>query len=90
MPELKHESSEGDLARELRGKGSGEVSARGAKEQIVAESMSLEQYNNLMESLFIEADKHYHDRLLKSKKQLEQGEITEKSLDELDILAGVE
>lgn len=67
-----------------------ESSPRAVKDQIAKESMSLEQYNNLMESLFIEADKHYHNRLLKSKAQLEQGDVLEKSIDELDALVGVE
>lgn len=83
---MNHESTGG----ERRGGRGEESSTRVEKGQIVMESMSLEQYNNLMESLFIEADKHYHNRLLKSKRQLEQGEILEKGFDELEMLAGNE
>lgn len=49
--------------------------------------MSLDQYNNLMENDFIMSNKTYYDRLLASKKQIEQGSVVKKTFIELEELA---
>jgi len=65
-------------------------SSFGMKVEFAAEQMSLERYHNLMESLFIESDPKYLERLLESKAQADRGEVVEKSFEDLDILAGPE
>jgi antitoxin YefM len=49
--------------------------------------MSLDQYNNMMENLFIFANKPYHDKLVKSAKQIERGQVVTKTMEELEHLA---
>lgn len=49
--------------------------------------LSLEEYNNLIENVFIMSNKKYYDRLLESKKQLEQGNTIQKSMKELEEMA---
>ena len=49
--------------------------------------MSLEQYNNLVENDFIFGNKKYLNRLLESKKQVEQGKVISKTTKELEALA---
>lgn len=46
--------------------------------------ISQDEYNNLMENLFIMSDKKYCDRLIKSREQLEKGMIVAKSMKELE------
>ena len=48
--------------------------------------MSLEQYNNLVENDFIFGNKKYYNRLLESKRQIEQGRTVNKTMDELEAL----
>ena len=48
--------------------------------------ISLEQYNTLMENDFIYGNKKYYNRLLESKRQLEQGKSISKSMEELEEL----
>ncbi|AEE95397.1 type II toxin-antitoxin system Phd/YefM family antitoxin [Mahella australiensis] len=48
--------------------------------------MSLDEYNNLMENLFIMSNKKYYERLLESKKQIERGDVVMKTTEELDSL----
>jgi len=49
--------------------------------------MSLEQYNNLVENDFILGNKKYYNRLLESKRQIEQGRTVSKSTAELEAMA---
>ena len=49
--------------------------------------MSLEQYNNLVENDFIIGNKKYYNRLLESKRQIEQGRAVSKTTEELEALA---
>ena len=49
--------------------------------------MSLEQYNNLVENDFIYSNKKYYNRLLESKKQIEQGKTISKTTEELEKMA---
>lgn len=46
--------------------------------------ISQDEYNNIMENLFIMNDKKYYDRLVESRKQIERGEIVKKSMAELE------
>jgi len=46
--------------------------------------ISQDEYNNLMENLYIMSNKRYYDRLVKSRKQIERGEIVKKSTEELE------
>jgi len=46
------------------------VTRKGEKNVVL---ISLDEYNNLMENAFITSNKAYYDRLIESKKQLEQG-----------------
>jgi antitoxin YefM len=46
----------------------------------------LDEYNNLIENAFIMSNKKYYDRLIESKKQLENGAIIQKSSKELEEL----
>jgi antitoxin YefM len=50
------------------------VTRKGEKNVVL---ISLDEYNNLMENNFITGNKAYYDRLLKSKSQLEQGQVNE-------------
>ena len=46
--------------------------------------LSLEEYNNMQENLYIMSNKKYYDRLVKSKEQLESGKyVISKTLEEL-------
>lgn len=49
--------------------------------------MSLEQYNNLVENDFVFGNKKYYNRLLESKKQIEQGRTISKTTAELEAMA---
>lgn len=49
--------------------------------------MSLDEYNNLMENLFIMSNKKYYDRLVESRKQIEHGNVIIKTTEELEALA---
>lgn len=49
--------------------------------------ISQDEYNNLMENLYIMSNKKYHDRLVESRKQIERGAIVKKSTEELEELA---
>ncbi len=49
--------------------------------------ISLEQYNNMMENLFITSNKKYLERLLKSRDQVENGQVVTKRIEDLDSLA---
>ena len=46
--------------------------------------ISLEEYNNLMENLFIMSNKKYYDRLVESRKQIEHGKTVSKTMQELE------
>lgn len=48
--------------------------------------MSLDEYNNLVENAFIISNKKNYDRLLASKKQLEQGRVIVKTTEELEAM----
>lgn len=48
--------------------------------------ISLEQYNTLIENDFIYTNKKYYNRLLDSKRQLEQGKSVSKTMEELEEL----
>ena len=48
--------------------------------------MSLEHYNNLVENDFIFNNKKYYNRLLESKRQIEQGRSVNKTTAELKTL----
>ncbi|MGV8905519.1 MAG: type II toxin-antitoxin system Phd/YefM family antitoxin [Acetobacterium sp.] len=49
--------------------------------------ISLEEYNNLMENLFIMSNKKHYDRLVESKKQIEHGKVVSKTMQELENMA---
>ncbi len=49
--------------------------------------ISQDEYNNLMENLYIMSNKKYYDRLVESRKQIERGAIVKKSTEELEELA---
>lgn len=49
--------------------------------------ISQDEYNNLMENLFIMSDKKYYDRLVESRKQIEQGAVVKKTMEELEEMA---
>jgi antitoxin YefM len=46
--------------------------------------ISLEEYNNLMENLYIMSNKKNYDRLLKSKQQIEDHACVQKTTEELE------
>lgn len=46
--------------------------------------MSEEEYNNLMENLYIMSNKDYYNELLKSKEQVERGEVLEHDIIEVE------
>ncbi|HEY5556417.1 type II toxin-antitoxin system prevent-host-death family antitoxin [Acetobacterium sp.] len=48
--------------------------------------ISLEEYNNLMENLFIMSNKKYYDRLVESRKQIEHGKTVSKTIQELETM----
>jgi len=48
--------------------------------------MSLEKYNNMVENDFIFGNKKYYNRLLESKRQLEQGKFVVKTMEELEAM----
>lgn len=48
--------------------------------------ISQDQYNNLMENLFIISDKKYYDRLVESREQLEKGMTVSKTMNELETM----
>ena len=48
--------------------------------------IGLDEYNNLMENVFIMSNKKYYDRLVESKKQIEDGSRIQKSIKELEEL----
>jgi len=49
--------------------------------------ISQDEYNNLMENLFIMSNKKYYDRLLESRKQIEKGAVVKKTAKELEDMA---
>lgn len=49
--------------------------------------ISQDEYNNLMENLYIMSDKKYYDRLVESRKQIERGAVVKKTMEELEELA---
>ena len=48
--------------------------------------ISQDEYNNLMENLFIMSDKKYYDNLVKSREQLEKGMTVIKTIKELEMM----
>ena len=46
--------------------------------------ISLEEYNNMQENMYIFSNKEYVDRLLESKKQIERGNVKTKQLIEVE------
>ena len=46
--------------------------------------ISLEEYNNLIENLYVMGNKKNYDRLLKSKQQIEDHNYVQKTMDELE------
>lgn len=48
--------------------------------------MGLDEYNNLIENVFIMSNKKYYDRLVESKKQIENGSNVQKTIKELEEL----
>ena len=48
--------------------------------------MGLEEYNNLIENVFIMSNKKYYDRLVESKRQIESGSSVKKTIEELEEL----
>lgn len=46
--------------------------------------ISQDEYNNIMENLYIMSNKKYYDRLVESRKQIERGEMVKKSTEELE------
>ena len=46
--------------------------------------MSEEEYNNLMENLYIMSNKDYYNELIRRKKEIEKGNYTEHDLIEVD------
>jgi antitoxin YefM len=49
--------------------------------------ISQEEYNNLIENMYIMSNKAYYDRLIKSKNQIEKGHIITKTTKELEEMA---
>jgi len=49
--------------------------------------ISQEEYNNIMENLFIMSNKKYYDRLVESRKQIEKGAVVKKTTQELEDMA---
>lgn len=49
--------------------------------------ISLEEYNNLIENLYIMSNKKNYDRLLKSKLQIEDHAYVQKTMEELEDMA---
>ncbi|WP_373484137.1 type II toxin-antitoxin system Phd/YefM family antitoxin [Acetobacterium sp.] len=50
------------------------VTRKGEKNVVL---ISLDEYNNLIENAYITSNKAYYDRLIESKKQIEQGKTIE-------------
>ena len=48
--------------------------------------ISLSEYNNMIENLYLMSDKKNYDRLLESKKQIEKNSFIEKTTDELEAM----
>ena len=48
--------------------------------------ISQDEYNNIMENLFIMSDKKYYDRLVQSREQLEKGMTIVKTTKELELM----
>ena len=48
--------------------------------------ISQNEYNNLMENLFIMSDKKNYDRLVQSREQLEKGMTVAKTMKELEMM----
>lgn len=46
--------------------------------------ISLEEYNNIMENLFIMSNKKNYDRLVESRRQIERGSSVTKTMQELE------
>lgn len=46
--------------------------------------ISLEEYNNIMENLFVMSSKKNYDRLLESRRQIERGSTVSKTMQELE------
>lgn len=46
--------------------------------------ISQDEYNNLVENLYITSDKKYYDRLVESRKQIERGSGVKKTTKELE------
>ncbi|UWG98572.1 type II toxin-antitoxin system Phd/YefM family antitoxin [Dehalobacter sp. DCM] len=46
--------------------------------------ISLEEYNNIMENLFVMSNKKNYDRLVESRKQIERNSSVTKSMQELE------
>ncbi|RQD69431.1 MAG: type II toxin-antitoxin system Phd/YefM family antitoxin [Tindallia sp. MSAO_Bac2] len=46
--------------------------------------ISLEEYNNMMENLFIMSNRKNYERLIESRRQLEKGSVVAKSMKELE------
>ena len=49
--------------------------------------ISQDEYNNLMENLFIMSNKKNYDRLVESRNQIEKGAVVKKSIKELEDMA---
>jgi len=48
--------------------------------------ISQDEYNNIMENLFVMSDKKYYDRLIQSREQLEKGVSIAKTTKELEMM----
>lgn len=46
--------------------------------------ISLAEYNNMMENLFIMSNKKNYDRLIESRRQIERGSVVSKTMTELE------
>ena len=46
--------------------------------------MSIDEYNNLMENLYIMSDKDYYNELLKRKEEVEKGKVEKHDLIEVE------
>jgi antitoxin YefM len=49
--------------------------------------ISQEEYNNLIENMYIMSNKAYYDRLIESKNQIEKGHVIAKTTKELEEMA---
>lgn len=48
--------------------------------------ISLAEYNNMMENLFIMSNKKNYDRLIESRQQIERGSVVSKTMTELEAM----